>query len=184
MTDPDIRQGAPAEVMAKVAAKVTRAEAEDLLFTEADLLDEWKLEPWLALYTADAAYLVPSTDLAAGADPGRALFYIADDRKRMNERVVRLAKKTAHSEWPRSRTRHLVSNVRVGEPVATAAGEETPVTAAFVTFRTKDGVTDTYMGRLRYRLRREGDGTLRIREKRCELDLDGLRPHGRVSIIL
>ena len=158
---------------------VTRAEAEDLLFEEADLLDQWKLEQWLALYTDDAAYLVPSTDLPPGADPAKALFYIADDRTRMNERVVRLMKKSAHSEYPRSRTRHLVGNVRVGA----AEGDETPVSAAFVTFRTKNGVTDTYMGRALFRLRRV-DGALRIREKRCELDLDGLRPHGRVSIIL
>jgi p-cumate 2,3-dioxygenase beta subunit len=158
---------------------VTRAEAEDLLFEEADLLDQWKLEQWLALYTDDSAYLVPSTDLPAGADPARALFYIADDHQRMKERVVRLLKKTAHSEWPRSRTRHLVSNVRVG----VANGDETPLSAAFVTFRTKNGITDTYMGRLSYRVKRV-DGALRIREKRCELDLDGLRPHGRVSIIL
>ena len=162
---------------------ITRAEAEDLLFAEADLLDQWRLEEWLARFTDDAAYLVPSTDLPPGADPAKALFYIADDHARLKERVVRLQKKTAHSEWPRSRTRHLVSNVRVGTPVAGAAGDETPVSAAFVTFRTKGGVTDTYMGRLLYRLRREG-GALRIREKRCELDLDGLRPHGRVSILL
>ena len=158
---------------------VTRAEAEDLLFEEADLLDQWRLEQWLALYTDDAAYLVPSTDLPSGADPARTLFYISDDHTRMKERVVRLMKKTAHSEWPRSRTRHLVSNVRVGA----ATDGETPVSAAFVTFRTKGGFTDTYMGRLSYRLKRV-DGALRIREKRCELDLDGLRPHGRVSIIL
>ena len=160
-------------------APVTRAEAEDLLFEEADLLDQWKLEQWLALYTADASYLVPSTDLPPGADPARSLFYIADDRTRMNERIVRLMKKSAHSEYPRSRTRHLVSNVRVGA----AEGEDTPVSAAFATFRTKNGITDTYMGRLLYRLTRV-DGALRIRQKRCELDLDGLRPHGRVSIIL
>ena len=158
---------------------LTRAMAEDLLFEEADLLDQWKLPEWLALYTDDAAYLVPSTDLPPGADPAKALFYIADDRARMNERVIRLMKKTAHSEYPRSRTRHLVSNVRVGG----AQGEDTPVSAAFVTFRTKNAITDTYMGRLLYRLRQVG-GEWRIREKRCELDLDGLRPHGRVSIIL
>lgn len=160
-------------------ANVTRTEAEDLLFEEADLLDQWKLEQWLALYTTDASYLVPSTDLPPGADPARTLFYIADDRERLNQRVVRLMKKSAHSEFPRSRTRHLVSNVRVGA----ALDGETPVSAAFVTFRTKGGVTDTFMGRLLYRLKRI-DGQLRIREKRCELDLDGLRPHGRVSIIL
>ena len=158
---------------------ITRTEAEDLLYEEADLLDRWQLRDWLALYTDDASYLVPSTDLPPGADPAKALFYIADDRTRMTERVVRLEKKSAHSEWPRSRTRHLVSNVRVGA----AVGDETPVSAAFVTFRTKNAVTDTFMGRLLYRLKRI-DGVLRIREKRCELDLDGLRPHGRVSIIL
>ena len=158
---------------------LTRAEAEDLLFEEADLLDQWRLQEWLALYTADASYLVPSTDLPPGADPAKSLFYIADDRARMHERVVRLMKKSAHSEQPRSRTRHLVSNVRV----AASQDDETPVSAAFVTFRTKHAVTDTYMGRLLYRLR-QVDGQWRIREKRCELDLDGLRPHGRVSIIL
>lgn len=158
---------------------LTRAEAEDLLFEEADLLDQWRLQEWLALYTADASYLVPSTDLPPGADPAKSLFYIADDRARMHERVVRLMKKSAHSEQPRSRTRHLVSNVRV----AASQDDETAVSAAFVTFRTKHAVTDTYMGRLLYRLRRV-DGQWRIREKRCELDLDGLRPHGRVSIIL
>lgn len=158
---------------------LTRTQAEDLLFEEADLLDQWRLQEWLALYTADASYLVPSTDLPPGADPAKSLFYIADDRARMHERVVRLMKKSAHSEQPRSRTRHLVSNVRV----AASQDDETPVSAAFVTFRTKHAVTDTYMGRLLYRLRRV-DGQWRIREKRCELDLDGLRPHGRVSIIL
>jgi p-cumate 2,3-dioxygenase beta subunit len=164
---------------ANAATAITRAEAEDLLFEEAELLDQWQLEPWLALYTDDATYQVPSTDLPLGADPAKTLFYIADDHTRMRERIVRLMKKTAHSEFPRSRTRHLVSNVRVGK----AEAGETPVSAAFVTFRTKNGVTDTYMGRLLYRLRRV-EGALRIAAKRCELDLDGLRPHGRVSIIL
>ena len=158
---------------------LTRTEAEDLLFEEADLLDQWRLTEWLALYTADASYLVPSTDLPPGADPAKSLFYIADDRARMHERVLRLMKKSAHAEQPRSRTRHLVSNVRVGA----CLDGETAVSAAFVTFRTKHAVTDTYMGRLLYRLR-QVDSQWRIREKRCELDLDGLRPHGRVSIIL
>ena len=158
---------------------ITRTEVEDLLFLEADLLDQWKLDDWLALFTDDAAYLVPTTDLPSGADAAKTLFYIADDHSRMVQRVARLNKKTAHSEWPRSKTRHLVSNVRVGA----VEGNEAPVSAAFVTFRSKNGVTDTYMGRALYRLRRV-NGALRICEKRCELDLDGLRPHGRVSIIL
>ena len=158
---------------------ITRSEAEDLLFEEADLLDQWKLDKWLALFTADAAYLVPSTDLPPGASPERALFYIADDHTRLKERVVRLQKKTAHSEWPRSRTRHLVSNVRIRN----RKDDEIEVGSSFITYRTKDGITDTYFGSNRYRLVAD-NGTLRIREKRCLLDSEGLRTQGRVSIIL
>ena len=33
------------------AATVTRAEVEDLLYHEAELLDGWKLDEWLALLT-------------------------------------------------------------------------------------------------------------------------------------
>lgn len=63
----------------------TRSEVEDLLYLEADLLDAWKLKDWLALYTEDAEYEVPSADLPGDADPATSLFYIADDRFRLEE---------------------------------------------------------------------------------------------------
>ena len=47
------------------------------------------------------------------ADPATSLFYIADDYVRLRERVVRLTKKEAHSEFPRSQQRHMISNVRI-----------------------------------------------------------------------
>jgi p-cumate 2,3-dioxygenase beta subunit len=156
----------------------TRGEVEDLLFLEADLLDTWKLNDWLALYTADAQYEVPSTDLPKDADPEHHLFYIADNRARLEQRVIRLNKKTMWSEYPRSKTRHLVSNVRV-----LGDADNIIVRAGFVVYRTKWGNTDIFVGGYEYLLRREGDA-LRIRKKRCHLDLDGLRPQGRVSILL
>src|SRR5690554_4853731 len=91
----------------------TRPEIEDLLYLEASLLDDWELNEWLSLFTADAQYLVPSTDLPKDAPPEGNLFYIADDAFRLSERVKRLLKKAAFSEHPRSKTRHLVSNVRI-----------------------------------------------------------------------
>ena len=158
---------------------VTRSDVEDLLFKEAELLDDWQLEQWLGLFTEDATYYVPSTDLPRDASPDKSLFYIADDRARLNERVIRLMKKTAHSEFPRSRTRHLVSNVQIKK----IEGDEVVAVAAFVTYRSKNGNTDAYIGSTRYVLR-VVNGELRIREKRCTLDLEALRPHGRVSILL
>lgn len=157
----------------------TRSEIEDFLFTEAALLDEWKLEEWLALFTDDARYLVPATDLPKDAPPEGNLFYIADDYFRIGERVKRLMKKTAFSEYPRSKTRHLVSNVRV----LSRSADECVVTAAFITSRAKGGNVDLYVGSSEYSIVLR-DGALRIRSKRCTLDMEALRPHGRISILL
>lgn len=158
---------------------IARTDVEDFLFSEAELLDEWRLPEWLELFTDDATYSVPATDLPFDASPEKSLFYVADDRFRLSERVKRLMKRTAHAEFPHSRTRHLVSNVRIRERHQT----ELEVSCAFVTYRTKDGVTDTFFGSSRYRLVPE-NGSFRIRSKRCLLDGDGLRSQGRVSIIL
>lgn len=158
---------------------ISRAAVEEFLFAEADLLDEWRLPEWLELFTDDATYSVPATDVPANASPDNSLFYVADDRFRLSERVKRLMKRTAHAEFPHSRTRHVVSNVRI----RSRAEAELEVSSAFITFRTKDGVTDTYFGSNRYRLV-QVDGNLRIRDKRCLLDSEGLRMQGRVSIIL
>src|SRR6185312_2675829 len=94
--------------------QVTRAEVEDFLYEEAALLDAWRLDDWLALMTDDAVYRVPSND-QPNADPKDTLFIIADDVSRIRARVARLKKKDAHAEDPRSRTRRLLTNVRILE---------------------------------------------------------------------
>lgn len=156
-----------------------RARIEDFLYHEASLLDEWRLPEWLSLFTDDAQYQVPCTDLPADATPDENLFYVADDRFRLGERVKRLMKKTAHSEFPHSRTRRIVGNVRV-KPQQDGSLE---VGSVFTTYRTKDGTTDLYFGSAVHVLVPQEDG-YRIRSKRCLLDGDGLRPSGRLSILL
>jgi p-cumate 2,3-dioxygenase beta subunit len=159
--------------------EITRSSVEDFLFEEADLLDKWRLPEWLELFTEDAQYQVPCMDLPPDATPDRSLFYIADDRFRLGERVKRLMKRTAHVEFPHSKTRHLISNVRVRP----RPDREIDVAAVFATYRTKDGITDLYLGSSDYRLLAV-DGTFKIRSKRCMLDADALRPAGRISIVL
>lgn len=160
-------------------AVLLRHRVEALLFHEADLLDRWELEAWEALFTDDAEYLVPPMDVDGDtANPDTSLFYVFDDRTRLHERVVRLCKRGAHSEWPRSRTRRIVSNV-IAEP----EGDRIAVRASFVVYRSKDGVTDAFIGHYRYLLVDEG-AALRIARKTCILDIEALRPHGRISIIL
>jgi p-cumate 2,3-dioxygenase subunit beta len=158
---------------------ISHRELEDFLYQEADLLDEWRLDEWVQLFTDECSYLVPSTDVSPDASPAENLFYVADNRHRLEQRVIRLMKKTAHAEYPRSRTRHLISNIRVrGED-----GGHTMATCNFATYRARRGVTDTYIGHHRYRLVREG-ALVKIQEKRSILSQEGLRPHGRISMIV
>ncbi|MDB5577832.1 MAG: hypothetical protein JWR80_3008 [Bradyrhizobium sp.] len=160
-------------------AMLLRHRVETFLFHEADLLDRWQLHAWLALFAEEASYLVPPTDVAGDdADPATSLFYVFDDRARIRERVIRLEKRGAHSEFPRSKTRHLVSNV-----LASRANDQIHATASFAVWRSKDGNSDVFVGHYLYRLVEE-KGELRIAEKKCVLDMDALRPHARISIIL
>ena len=161
------------------AATVTRAQVEEFLFHEAALLDDWRLDEWLALCAPDAGYYVPSNEAPAG-DHRNTLFIIADDRVRLEARVKRLSDVNAHAEYPPSRTRRLVSNVRIVE----AAGDIVRVAANFAVWRYRRGErVGTYVGRYDYRLRLAG-GRLAIVERRAILDAGEVGGLGAVSFIL
>jgi p-cumate 2,3-dioxygenase beta subunit len=154
--------------------EVTRAEVEDFLYREAALLDAWKLDEWLELLAEDATYRVPSND-RPDSDPKSALFTIADDIRRIRARVTRLKDPHAHAESPRSRTRRIISNVRITgrDPLA--------VEANFVVhrFRGNDDVRQ-YVGRYRYVFTPE----MKIRSREAILDAMELGALGTVSFIL
>jgi p-cumate 2,3-dioxygenase subunit beta len=157
---------------------VTRHAIEDFLYEEAALLDEWRLDEWLELLTDDATYEVPSTDAPDG-DPQRTLSLIADDKLRIRSRVAQLLGKSAWAENPPSRTRRMISNVRIRQ----VEGDSIDVTANFVVYRLRFEQMDTYVGRYEYTLVQR-DGRLKIRARKAILDLEALRPHGKVSFIL
>lgn len=154
-----------------------RLDVEEFLYEEAALLDAWRLDDWLALFTADARYEVPSTDRPGGG-PADALMLVSDTRAMIAARVKRLNSRKAHREFPWSRTRRIIGNVRV----VSHDGDELEVAANFAVYRSRREV-NVYMGQYRYRLVREGD-SFKIRFRRAELDLETLDSHGTLSIIL
>jgi p-cumate 2,3-dioxygenase beta subunit len=158
---------------------VTRAEVEDFLFREAALLDEWRLEEWLGLLTEDATYQVPPNDKPDG-DPKDTLFILSDDIVRIRERVKRLLSPQCHAEFPHSRTRRMISNVRILE----ANGDLITVAANFVCyrFRRHERIRE-FVGSYRYVLKRK-DADFRIRERRAVIDNHELGSLGSVSFIL
>jgi p-cumate 2,3-dioxygenase beta subunit len=160
-------------------AAVTRAEVEELLYREAALLDEWRLEEWLGLLTEDAAYYVPPNDHPEG-DYRTTLFILADDIVRIRERVKRLMSPECHAEYPHSRTRRLISNVRI---VATE-GDLVTAAANFICYRFRryERIRE-YVGGYRFVLKRV-TGELRIKERRVLIDNHELGSLGSVSFIL
>ena len=164
-----------------VAARsvVTRAQVEDFLYQEAALLDDWKLDEWEALLTEDAAYYVPPNDQPEG-DHRNTLFLVADDRERIRQRIIRVLDPNCHAEFPKSRTRRMISNVRI----VSVDGDLVSVAANFVCYRYRryERIRE-YVGSYHYVLRRAGD-TFRIKERRVLLDAHELGTLGSVSFIL
>jgi len=164
--------------MAEDTAPFRVGEIEEFLIYEAALLDEWRLEEWLALMAPEARYLVPPLD-APDADHRDTLFLIADDRRTLASRVRQLLSGTTWAENPRSRTRRLITNVRL----LAVQGGEARVTANFAVWRFQHEQADVYVGRYLHVLVRGASG-LMFRERRTVLDLETLRPHGKLSFIL
>lgn len=154
-----------------------RMEVENFLYHEADLLDSWRLDDWAELFTEDAQYTIPATDLVKG-DPRTDLVLLNDDIVRIRARVRRLNSRRAHREFPWSRTRRIISNVRILED----RGGEIDAVANFAVYRVRRD-TNVYMGQYLYTLVRH-EGSFMIKRRRAEMDLEALRPHGTVSIIL
>ena len=163
--------------MGQTDLTINRAQVEDFLYEEAALLDAWKLDEWLALLTDDATYRVPSNDRPE-SDPRGALFTIADDIARVRARVTRLKDRNAHAEFPPSRTRRLISNVRIVER------QPLRVEANFVVYRyRRNEDVREFVGRYRFLLK-VIDGKLRIASREAILDAMELASLGAVSFIL
>jgi p-cumate 2,3-dioxygenase beta subunit len=162
-----------------MTAGLTRQAVEDFLYYEAALLDGWKLDEWLGLLTGDCVYRVPSNDAQDG-DPKATLYLIADDYARITGRVARLKDPMAHVEFPHSRTRRMISNVRI----LGRQGEEMTVEANFVVHRfRRDEKVSAFVGRYRYTLRIV-DGVVKIASREAFLDAEELGSLGAVSFIL
>jgi len=147
-------------------------ECEDFLLHEARLLDEARFDEWLALFTADAQYWVPSEP--DQKTPYDTVSLIYDDRRLLETRVRRLASPRIYSQEPRSRTSRMVSNATLEE----SGPEAVLVRSKFMMIEFRRNEQRLFGGTCFHRLVRR-DGDLRIRLKRvdlvnCDAPLDGI----------
>ena len=98
-----------------------RQQVEEFYYLEAELLDERKLRQWFELLTEDIRYWMPlrynplerPENITDEVSPSGEAYYFDDDWKSLKIRVERAYSKIAWAEVPPSRTRHLITNVRI-----------------------------------------------------------------------
>jgi len=97
----------PGPMIAQPAASIV----EQFLFLENRLVDSGRFEDWLELFTEDCLYWVPT--VTAGVDPTTQLCTAFDDRRRLEDRIMRLRTGAAYSQIPASRTCRTISNLEI-----------------------------------------------------------------------
>ena len=149
-----------------------RQEVEQFLYHEAWLLDEGRLHEWIELFTDDTRYWMPVRETIEGRPDGLptddelALPIFDDDKAFLMMRAKRLDTGLAHAEEPRSRTRHLITNIWVDE----LADDEITAHSNFLLFQvSRNRSQDVYVGRREDRLRKE-NGEWRIAKRKIVLE--------------
>jgi 3-phenylpropionate/cinnamic acid dioxygenase small subunit len=159
------------------------SEISQLVYREARLLDEWKLEEWLTLFTEDGIYWLPIDE---NSDPRIQSSIIYDDKLRRTMRIDQLISGRGPSQTPRSEMVHIIGNLEIanGGPNEATARYNMLVTE----LRPGDwrqagmGTETLYSARCTLALRREA-GEWRMKEKRVVL-LKRNQPVGNLSFIL
>lgn len=151
-----------------------RCRIEDFLYLEAELLDDRKLREWLDLLTDDIRYWMPirhntlerPDDLTEElSKPGEG-YYFDDDKKSLTIRVERVYARNAWAEMPPSRTRHLISNIRIKND----DGAEIGVHSNFIVYRTRmETDQDMFVG-TRQDVVRRVEGGFKIAKRTIILD--------------
>jgi benzoate/toluate 1,2-dioxygenase beta subunit len=129
---------------------------------EANLLDEGRFEDWLALFTEDATYWVPSQ--ATQADPYETVSLMYDDRRLLETRVRRLSHTSPHAQEPRSQAVRQVTNTTV----LSESSEGLEVRSKFTMVEYRRNEQRLFAGTYLHRLRHQ-DGAFRIGSKRVNL---------------
>lgn len=156
-----------------------RLKIEQFLFLEAQLADENRYEDWLALWAADdCTYWVPCND--DDVDPEHHVSIIYDDRTRLEDRVFRLSRPSAHSQDPATRMRRLISNIVIEDRRDERGRILT--SANFLISTVRRGRQEAYAGRAHHVLALDG-AEIRIHAKRVLLVNNDV-PVGNVTFLL
>lgn len=142
---------------------------------EARLLDAEDYDAWLATMKEDVAYWMPTRETLfrkdeAPPDPQRMNFY-KETLISLRVRTHRLKTGTAWSENPRTRYRHLITNIEVE---AGDAPDEYRVYSNFLIYRNRLERDEEWMVGTREDALHRVDGSLKLARRKILLDQNSL----------
>jgi 3-phenylpropionate/cinnamic acid dioxygenase small subunit len=143
-------------------------EIEQFYYHEAELLDEARFREWLDLVSDDIEYTVgtrPTVDVFSPDSVPPSLAF-EDNKESLTWRVKRSETGMAWAEEPPSRTRYLITNVRI-----TPAADEYLVRSNFMLYRNRlETMVHFLVGSRQDTLRRTAEGELKIARRAVTLD--------------
>ncbi len=156
----------------RIAAMLRHYEVERFYYDEAALLDSHRYEEWLALFSDDAHYFMPIRRTRTQREldkeftrPGEMAFF-DDSKQLLAGRIAKLKTGRSWAEDPPSRTRHLITNIRVVKD----DGRTLQVESNFQVYRTRLNSEETsWIGSRRDVLRRVG-GSFQIADRKIFLE--------------
>ena len=161
-----------------LARLLLKEEIEELLYREAELLDERRFEDWLDLFTEDARYFMPMRRNVPAEEPEREFTregvdvnWFDEGKDTLTRRVKQIRTGVHWAEQPPSRICHMVSNVQLlGAPTDGSSPAEVAVKSRFLIYRNRvETETDLLVGKREDLLRRV-DGAWRIARRKIILD--------------
>jgi 3-phenylpropionate/cinnamic acid dioxygenase small subunit len=161
-------QTVPSELPRTEAYYRLKADMEDFLYAEADLLDERRFRDWLNLLADDIIYFMPiRRNVKFGQHAqrentvqGSGISWFDEDKWTLTKRVDQILTGAHYAEEPLSRISHMVSNVQIRRVVPSLDDpREVEVRCRFLVYQNRiEYETYTFVGKRTDLLRKTEDG--------------------------
>lgn len=172
-----VSRGEISKVNIDVAWLVLSREIDEILYTEAELLDERRYEEWLDLLTEDVQYRMPLTRNFKFGEQEKEftrdgdVAWFDEGKETLRQRVRQILTGAHWAEEPSSRVSHLVTNIRIMSVVPTASNPmAVTVSSKYLVYRNRlQDETDFFVGKRRDVLR-SIEGRWKIAKREIFLD--------------
>jgi 3-phenylpropionate/cinnamic acid dioxygenase small subunit len=161
-------QTVPSELPRNEAYYRLKADMEDFLYVEADLLDERRFREWLNLLADDITYFMPiRRNVKFGQHAqrentvqGSGISWFDEDKWTLTKRVDQILTGVHYAEEPLSRVCHMVSNVQIRRVTPSLEDpREVEVRCRFLVYQNRiEYETYTFVGKRTDLIRRTSDG--------------------------